>query len=95
MLGIGLGIAFKGQNIVPHGLVLSIGASACLPIWLMSMFWSRLTTAGDGAGGATGMSLVDRAVVLGPVSGCRGWGHLAPVIPPVSPRSSPSRTDFW
>lgn len=82
MLGIGLGIAFKGQNILfLTGLVFSIGASACFPILVMSMFWSRLTTAGAVAGGATGLVLSIGLIVLGPSVWVQVLGNTAPVIP--------------
>ena len=42
-----LGIAFKGQNVAYMvGLAFAIAASANFPALLLSIFWSRLTTAG-------------------------------------------------
>jgi cation/acetate symporter len=42
-----LGIAFKGQNVAYMvGLAFAIAASANFPALVLSMFWSRLTTAG-------------------------------------------------
>jgi cation/acetate symporter len=42
-----LGIAFKGQNVAYMvGLAFAIAASANFPALVMSIFWSRLTTAG-------------------------------------------------
>ena len=81
-LGIGLGIAFKGQNILfLTGLVFSIGASACFPILVMAMFWKRLTTAGAVTGGATGLILSVGLIVLGPSVWVQVLGNPAPVIP--------------
>jgi cation/acetate symporter len=82
VLGIGLGIAFKGQNILfVTGLVFSIGASACFPILLMAMYWSRLTTAGAVAGGATGLALSIGLIVLGPSVWVQILGNATPIIP--------------
>ncbi len=82
VLGVGLGIAFKGQNILfLTGLVFSIGASACFPILVMAMFWRRLTTAGAVAGGAAGLALSVGLIVLGPSVWVQVLGNAAPVIP--------------
>lgn len=82
VMGVGLGIAFKGQNILfLTGLVFSIGASACFPILVMAMFWKRLTTAGAVAGGATGLALSVGLIVLGPSVWVQVLGNTAPVIP--------------
>ncbi len=82
VLGVGLGIAFKGQNILfLTGLVFSIGASACFPILVMAMFWKRLTTAGAVAGGATGLGLSVGLIVLGPSVWVQVLGNAAPIIP--------------
>lgn len=44
-LAIGLGIAFKGQNVAYMvGLAFAIAASANFPALLLSMFWRRFTT---------------------------------------------------
>jgi cation/acetate symporter len=44
---IALGIAFKGQNVAYMvGLAFAIAASANFPALVLSIFWSRLTTAG-------------------------------------------------
>ncbi len=46
-LSILLGITFKGQNVAYMvGLAFAIAASANFPALVLSMFWSRLTTAG-------------------------------------------------
>src|SRR6186713_1273864 len=46
-LSIMLGITFKGQNVAYMvGLAFAIAASANFPALVMSIFWSRLTTAG-------------------------------------------------
>jgi cation/acetate symporter len=82
LLAIGLGIAFKGQNILfLTGLVFSIGASACFPILIMAMYWPRLTTAGAVAGGATGLALSVGLIVAGPSVWVQVLGNAAPIIP--------------
>jgi cation/acetate symporter len=46
-VSIGLGIAFKGQNVAYMvGLAFAIAASANFPALVLSIFWRRLTTAG-------------------------------------------------
>src|SRR6187397_847256 len=50
-----LGIAFKGQNVAYMvGLAFAIAASANFPALVLSIFWSRLTTAGAQASMITG-----------------------------------------
>jgi len=47
IVSIALGILFKGQNVAYMvGLAFAIAASANFPVLVLSMFWSRLTTAG-------------------------------------------------
>jgi cation/acetate symporter len=47
VVSIVLGIAFKGQNVAYMvGLAFAIAASANFPALVLSIFWSRLTTAG-------------------------------------------------
>jgi cation/acetate symporter len=47
LVAITLGILFKGQNVAYMvGLAFAIAASANFPVLVLSIFWSRLTTAG-------------------------------------------------
>jgi cation/acetate symporter len=47
VISIALGILFKGQNVAYMvGLAFAIAASANFPVLVLSIFWSRLTTAG-------------------------------------------------
>jgi cation/acetate symporter len=47
VVAIGLGVAFKGQNVAYMvGLAFAIAASANFPALLLSMFWRRFTTRG-------------------------------------------------
>lgn len=55
LLAVGLGLAFKGQNVAfMVGLAFAIAASANLPALLMSLLWRRFTTAGAVASMVTG-----------------------------------------
>lgn len=92
-IGIALGIAFEGQNILfLTGLVFAIAASACFPILVMAMFWSRLTTAGAVAGGFTGLILSVGLIIAGPSVWVQILGHTAPIFPLSQPTivSAPS-----
>lgn len=80
-LGIVLAIAFQGQNILfLTGLVFAIGASACFPILVMAMFWSRLTTSGAVAGGLTGLILSVGLIVMSPSVWVQILGNATPLI---------------
>jgi cation/acetate symporter len=47
VISIALGILFKGQNVAYMvGLAFAIAASANFPVLVLSIFWSKLTTAG-------------------------------------------------
>jgi cation/acetate symporter len=61
LLAIALGILFKGQNVAYMvGLAFAIAASANFPVLVLSIFWSRLTTAG-----AQASTFVGTAAALG------------------------------
>jgi cation/acetate symporter len=54
-LAVGLGIAFKGQNVAfMVGLAFAIAASGNFPALLLAMFWPRCTTGGAVAAMITG-----------------------------------------
>lgn len=81
-LGIVLGIAFHGQNILfLTGLVFAIAASTCFPILFMAMYWPGLTTAGAVSGGLVGLLLSVGLIILGPGVWVQVLGHSAPIIP--------------
>jgi cation/acetate symporter len=81
ILGIALGIAFEGQNILfLTGLVFSIAASACFPMLFMAMYWKRLTTAGAAVGGMVGLLLSIGLITLGPSVWVQVLGHAAPIV---------------
>ncbi|HCX15076.1 MAG TPA: cation acetate symporter [Rhodospirillaceae bacterium] len=82
IIGIGLGIAFEGQNILfLTGLLYSIAASACFPILVMAMFWRRLTTAGAVAGGYVGLGLSVGLIIIGPSVWEQVLGNAEAIIP--------------
>ena len=61
ILAIVLGILFKGQNVAYMvGLAFAIAASANFPVLVLSIFWSKLTTAG-----AQASTYVGTAAALG------------------------------
>jgi cation/acetate symporter len=61
LVAIVLGILFKGQNVAYMvGLAFAIAASANFPVLVLSIFWSRLTTAG-----AQASTFVGTAAALG------------------------------
>ena len=81
-VGIGLGIAFQGQNILfLTGLLFSIAASSCFPMLVMSMFWSKLTTAGAVAGGAVGLAASVGLIIIGPSVWVQVLGNAEAIIP--------------
>ncbi len=85
-VGIGLGIAFEGQNILfLTGLLYSIAASACFPVLVMSMFWRPLTTAGAVSGSAVGLALSVGLIVLGPTVWVQVLGNAEAIFPMSQP----------
>ena len=62
VVAIALGILFKGQNVAYMvGLAFAIAASANFPVLVLSIFWSRLTTAGAQASTFVGHRVGARA----------------------------------
>jgi cation/acetate symporter len=67
VLSILLGITFKGQNVAYMvGLAFAIAASANFPALVLSIFWSRLTTAGAQASMLVGTASTVALIVLSP-----------------------------
>ena len=82
VVAIGLGIAFKGQNLAfLVALAFGIAASSNFPILILSMYWKGLTTRGAVAGGVTGLVSAVALVVLGPAVWVKVLGHAAPIFP--------------
>ena len=81
LLAVGLGIAFRTQNIAYLiGLVVGIAAASNFPL-LLSLYWKGLTTLGAVLGGSTGLVLSVVLTVLGPSVWVKVLGHATPVFP--------------
>jgi cation/acetate symporter len=67
LLAIGLGIAFKGQNVsYMVGLAFAVAASANFPALVLAIYWQRLTTAGAIASMLVGTFVTVGLIVLSP-----------------------------
>ena len=67
LVAIVLGILFKGQNVAYMvGLAFAIAASANFPVLVLSIFWSRLTTAGAQASTFVGTASALLFIYLSP-----------------------------
>lgn len=76
-----LGIFFKGQNIAYMiSLAFSISCSSTFPVLLLSIYWSRLTTAGAVSGGFAGLISSLLLTILGPSVWVKVLGHHGPII---------------
>jgi len=72
-LGVGLGIAFKEQNIAYMITIpFTVSSSVFFPILFLSMYWRGLTTRGAVTGGAVALALGIALLVLGPTI----WGEI-------------------
>ena len=72
-LGVGLGIAFKDQNIAYMITIpFTVSSSVFFPILFLSMYWRGLTTRGAVTGGAVALALGIALLVLGPTI----WGEI-------------------
>ncbi|UXK11980.1 cation acetate symporter [Erwinia pyrifoliae] len=77
-----LGILFEKQNIAfMVGLAFSIAASCNLPIILLSMYWSKLTTRGAMTGGWLGLLTAVILMILGPTVWVQVLGHARAIFP--------------
>jgi cation/acetate symporter len=82
VLAIGLGIAFKGQNVAfMVGLAFAIAASANFPALLMSILWKRFSTTGAWASIATGSVLAVGLIILSPTVWVDVFGNKAALFP--------------
>ena len=67
VIAIGLGVAFKGQNVAfMVSLAFALAASANFPALVLSIFWPRCTTAGAVAGMAIGTAATLLLIGLSP-----------------------------
>ncbi|MEM7540783.1 MAG: cation/acetate symporter ActP [Pseudomonadota bacterium] len=82
VLAIGLGIAFKGQNVAYMVLLaFAVAASVNFPVLILSMYWRRLTTRGAVAGGSVGLIVAVCCVVFGPTVWVEVIGFERPIFP--------------
>ncbi len=82
ILAIGLGIAFKGQNVAfMVGLAFAIAASANFPALLLSIVWSRFSTVGATASIAVGAILAVGLIILSPTVWVDVLGNAQAIFP--------------
>ena len=81
LIAIGLGIAFRTQNIAYLiTLVVGISASTNFPLLLLAIYWRGLTTKGAVVGGLVGLVASVVMTVLGPAVWVTVLGHAAPGV---------------
>lgn len=82
VLGVGLGIAFKDQNIAYMIVIpFTVSSSVFFPLLFLTMYWRGLTTNGAVAGGAMGLGLGVILLILGPTIWKEILGNAAPIFP--------------
>ncbi len=82
ILAIGLGIAFKGQNVAfMVGLAFAIAASANFPALLLSIVWGRFSTFGATASIAVGAVLAVGLIILSPTVWVDVLGNAQAIFP--------------
>jgi cation/acetate symporter len=82
VLAIGLGIAFKGQNVAfMVGLAFAIAASANFPALLMSIMWKKFSTVGATASIATGAVLAVGLIIVSPTVWVDVLGNAQALFP--------------
>ncbi len=82
LVAMGLGLAFKGQNVAfMVGLAFAIAASANFPALLLSILWRGMSTFGATASIAVGTVTSVVLIVLSPTVWVDVLGNAAPVFP--------------
>lgn len=82
ILAIGLGIAFKGQNVAfMVGLAFAIAASANFPALLMSIMWKNFSTVGATLSIATGAILAVGLIIISPTVWVDVLGNAQAIFP--------------
>jgi cation/acetate symporter len=82
LVAIGLGIAFKGQNVAYMvSLAFAIACSSTFPVLLLALYWRGLTTLGAVVGGTVGLLGALVLTVLGPAVWVKVLGYASPVFP--------------
>jgi cation/acetate symporter len=86
ILSIGLGIAFKGQNVAYMvGLAFAIAASANFPALVLSIFWRGFTTRGAQASMLVGTASALVLIYLSPTIQVKMLGHASAPFPLPNP----------
>ena len=81
LLAVGLGIAFRTQNIAYLvALVVGIAASSNFPLLVLAIYWKGLTTRGAVCGGIAGLVSSIVLTILGPSVWVKTLGYPAPVF---------------
>lgn len=81
LVAIGLGLAFKGQNVAYMiSLAFSVACSSTFPVLLLALYWRGLTTAGAVAGGTVGLLSALGLTLLGPAVWVKVLGNPAPIF---------------
>jgi cation/acetate symporter len=81
-IAVGLGIAFKEQNVAYMiGLAFSIAASCNFPILFMSITWKGATTRGVVIGGYLGLASLLAGVIFSPAVWVAVLGHRSTPFP--------------
>ncbi|MBX3668821.1 MAG: cation acetate symporter [Rhodocyclaceae bacterium] len=79
---IGLGIAFKDQNVLfLVALAFGVASSVNFPVLILSMYWKGLTTRGALWGGLAGLFSSVGLVVLSPAVWVKVLGNAKPIFP--------------
>ncbi len=86
VLAVGLGIAFKGQNVAfMVGLAFAIAASANFPALLLSILWRKFSTFGAVASIATGTVLAVGLIIISPTVWVDVFKYPAAIFPLKNP----------
>ena len=82
LTAIGLGIAFKDQNVLfLVALAFGVASSVNFPVLILSMYWKGLTTRGALWGGIAGLVSAVGLVVLSPTVWVKILGNKAAIFP--------------
>ncbi|WP_412478197.1 cation acetate symporter [Azonexus sp. IMCC34839] len=82
LAAIGLGIAFKDQNVLfLVALAFGVASSVNFPVLILSMYWKGLTTRGALWGGIAGLVSSVGLVVLSPAVWVKVLGNAKPIFP--------------
>jgi cation/acetate symporter len=81
LVAIGLGVAFKGQNVAYMvSLAFAVACSSTFPVLILALYWRGLTTLGAVAGGTAGLVSALGLTVIGPAVWVKVLGHASPLF---------------